>query len=266
MNLPTASMASFLHYPPLKTRAAGEKKPLTAPVSVSVSAVVWAQPPVVPPNFRELKESRLSGTLRFDSHREWRSLSPQLVSFQLQKRVSLNKDMSINTQDSAEVVCTELFGAVFHSNIPKHHTDTAGAPALSTTLMSLHIMSAITHTVRVLSPLSLAHLMCAFSVLLTCDTTDLNPVTEPSNSPTRSEALSLYWQYILRTDDIWILEQLCWVTAVAWTGAESTWSHRLRWICFYMRACTILMPQSSLTKITHQKKKNLHLEQIKPNV
>lgn len=137
--------------------------------------------------------------------------------------------MSINTQDSAEVVCTELLRAVFHSNIPKHHTDTARAPApaaLPTTLMSLRVMSAIIHSVRDLSPLPLPHLMCAFSGLLTCDTTDLNPMTEPSySSPTCTEPLSLYWQYILQRDDIWILEQLRWVTAVAWTSTESTWSH-----------------------------------------
>lgn len=84
--------------------------------------------------------------------------------------------MSINTEDSAEVVCTELLRTVFHSNIPKQRrTDTAPAPA--TTLMSLHIMSASRLTVRVLSPPLLAHLMCAFSVLLTYDTPDLNPVS-----------------------------------------------------------------------------------------
>lgn len=59
----------------------GEKGPLTAPVSVRVGASVGARPPVVLPDFREPQESRLSGTLRFDSHREWRSLSPRLVSF-----------------------------------------------------------------------------------------------------------------------------------------------------------------------------------------
>lgn len=246
----------------------GEKKPLTAPVSVSVSAAVWAQPPVVLPDFRELKESRLSGTLRFWLTQRVEILIASTCLIPLQKRVSRNKDMSINTQDSAEVVCTELFRAVFHSNIPKHHTDTARAPcpqlALSATLMSLHIMSSISHTVRVLSPLSLAHLMCAFNVLLTCDTADLNPVTEPSTSPTCTEALSQYSQWTLQRDDIWILEQWCWVTVVAWTSAESTWSHSLHWICLYIQAHTILMPQSSLTKITHQKK--LHLEQIKSNV
>lgn len=33
-------------------------------------------------------------------------------------------------------------------------------------------------------------------------------------------------------------------------------SHRLRWICYYMRACASLMPQTSLTKITHTSKNN----------
>lgn len=138
-------------------------------------------------------------------------------------------------------------------------------PALSTTLMSLHIMCAITHTVRVLSPLSLAHLMCAFSVLLACDATDLNPMTEPSASPTCAEPLSLYWWYsILQRDDIWILEQLCWVTAVTWTSTESTWSHRA--------ALDLLLHagqrHSHATEFPYRNNtsKKLHLEQIKSNV
>lgn len=165
------------------TRERKKKKPWQL-LSVSPS-VPLSEPslPAAPPNFRGPKESRLSGTLRFDSHRELEILIASACLIPLQKRVSRNKDMSINTQDSSEVVCTESFRAVSHSNIPKtpqrHGEGPGPRPALSTTLMSLHIMSAITHTVRVLSPLSLAHLMCSFSVLLTCDTTDLNPMTEP---------------------------------------------------------------------------------------
>ena len=49
--------------------------------------------------------------------------------------------MSINTQDSAEVVCTEPLRAVFHSDIPKHHADTARAPA------PVHHTDVITHNV-----------------------------------------------------------------------------------------------------------------------
>lgn len=51
---------------------------------LSVSPSPPLSEPSLPPyrqNFREQKESRLSGTLRFDSHRERRSLSPRLVSF-----------------------------------------------------------------------------------------------------------------------------------------------------------------------------------------
>lgn len=83
--------------------------PLTAPVSVPVCAVVWARPPAAPPNFREPEQSRLSGTLRFDSHGVEILIAPACLT-PLQKRVSRNKDMSINTQDSAEVVC--VCGAV----------------------------------------------------------------------------------------------------------------------------------------------------------
>lgn len=47
--------------------------------------------------------------------------------------------------------------------------------------------------------------MCAFNVLLTCDTTDLHPMTEPSTSPTCTEALRLCSRYILDTAESWHL-------------------------------------------------------------
>lgn len=136
-------MASSLHYVPFKnTSGGGGRKPLTDPVSVSVSAVVCAQPPAAPPNFREQKESRLSGTLRFDSHREWRSLSPLLVSFHF-RRVSVGtKTCLLILKAASEVVCTEPFRAVVHSNISKHRADAARAPA-----PSVHHTDVITHNV-----------------------------------------------------------------------------------------------------------------------
>lgn len=50
--------------------------------------------------------------------------------------------MSINTQDSSEVVCAEPLRAVFHSDIPKQHADAVGAPA-----GSVHHTDVITHNV-----------------------------------------------------------------------------------------------------------------------
>lgn len=171
---------------------------MTAPVSVSVPAAVSDQPPVVLPDFREQKESRLSGTLRFDSHREWRSLSPQLVSFHF-------RSVSVRTKTCLLILktalrwyvqsCSELSFIPQHP--PKHHTGAGrgqGRPPptrrpspASTPLMSLHIMSPITQTEWLLSPLSLAHFMCAFNALLTCDTADSNPVTEvPQHATARS--------------------------------------------------------------------------------
>lgn len=90
----------------------------------------------MPPDFREQKESSLSGTLRFDSQRV-EILIASACLIPLQKRVTRNKDMSINTQDGAEVVCTELLGAVFHSNIPKHHRHSKG-PGLPSQLCPPH--------------------------------------------------------------------------------------------------------------------------------
>ena len=138
--------------------------------------------PSLPPhrqNFREQKESRLSGTLRFDSHRERRSLSPRLVSFHF-------RSVSLGTKTCLLILKTALRWYVQRAvqsclsfqhpppRPPKHFADAVRAPgprpALSTTLMSSHIMPAITHTVRVLPPPSLAHLMLAFRVLHTCDT------------------------------------------------------------------------------------------------
>lgn len=177
-----------------------EKKPSTAPVSVPVSAVVWAQPPVEPPDFTEQRESRLSGTLRFDSHREWRSLSPQLVSFHF-------RSVSVGTKTCLLILktalrwyvqsCSELSFIPASPNTTQAQRWVRPQPALSTILMSLHIISAITHTIRVLLPQPLAHLMCAFNVFLTRDTTDLNPMTEPNGTstfPTCTEAFN-YSQY-----------------------------------------------------------------------
>lgn len=79
---------------------------------------------------------------------------------------------------------------------------------------------------------------------------DLNPTTEP---------LRLYWQYIYRSEMTSEYESGGagpGVSAVARTSAESTWSHgAAAGSAFYMRGPPppFLMPQSSLTKITHQK-------------
>ncbi len=135
-------MASFLHYCPLKTRA-GRKALDSSCQCLRLSRCLS------PASRRTAKLQRAIGKPPKWHFEVWLTQREEILIasaclIPLQKRVSWNKDMSINTQDSAEVVCTEQFRAVFHSSIPKHHTDTARAPAPA---RSVHHTDVITHNV-----------------------------------------------------------------------------------------------------------------------
>lgn len=99
----------------------------------------------------------------------------------LQKRVSWNKDVSINTQGS-------IWGGMYraaqscrsfqHLQTPRRRSE---GPGQLCPPHWCHYTQCLLSLIQwgFLSPPSLAHLMCAFRVLLTCDTADLNPMTEP---------------------------------------------------------------------------------------
>lgn len=192
------------------------ERPMTAPVSVSVPAAVSDQPPVVLPDFREQKPPKWYFEVWLTQRVEILISSTCLIP--LQKRVSQNKDMSINTQDSSEVVCPELFRAVFHSNIPKQHT---GAEATEAPVRDVIPHNVLYHSHRLAF---ITTVISTFYVYFQCAphmwhrwfkpndwTLNMHQTTQPVFT-----AL-----YRLR-EDAWTLEQLCGDTAVARTRAALT--------------------------------------------
>lgn len=193
------------------------ERPMTAPVSVSVPAAVSDQPPVVLPDFREQKPPKWYFEVWLTQRVEILISSTCLIP--LQKRVSQNKDMSINTQDSSEVVCTELFRAVFHSNIPKQHTGAEAAKA------PVHHTDVITHNVFYHSHRMgfITTVISTFYVYFQCAPHMWHCWFKPNDWTLNMHQTtqSVFMAFYRAREDAWTLKQLCGDTAVALTWSQS---------------------------------------------